>query len=104
MSTTTPEQTHEACVPTWYGQHLPRATVLSSDHIATVSAALTGIKTVVDLLNDRESQRAAGEAQHQLNPQANQPQTHGQQSQAATKTVAPKPTKRATSTSAQPIQ
>ena len=64
MSTTTPEQTHETCVPTWYGQHLPRATVLSSDHIATVNAALVGIQAVVDLLHDREAQRAAGEATH----------------------------------------
>ena len=64
MSTTTPEQTHEACVPTWYGQHLERATVLNAAHIATVTAALTGIQAVVDLLHDRESQRAAGEATH----------------------------------------
>ena len=64
MSATTPEQTHESCVPTWYGQHLERATVLGSDHIATVSAALAGIHAVVDLLHDRESQRAAGEATH----------------------------------------
>ena len=64
MTTTTPEQTHEACVATWHGQHLERATVLSTAHIATVSAALTGIQAVVDLLHDRESQRAAGEATH----------------------------------------
>ena len=64
MTTTTPEQTHEACVPTWHGLHLERATVLSSDHIATLSAALTGINAVVDVLHDRESQRAAGEATH----------------------------------------
>lgn len=63
-TTNTPEQTHEACVPTWYGQHLERATVLSTAHIATVNAALTGIQAVVDLLHDRESQRAAGEATH----------------------------------------
>ena len=63
-ATNTPEQTHESCVPTWYGQRLERATVLGSDHIATVSAALAGIHAVVDLLHDRESQRAAGEATH----------------------------------------
>lgn len=61
---TTPEQTQESCVPTWFGQNLPRATVLSSDHIATVSAALVGIQALADLLHDRESQRAAGEATH----------------------------------------
>ncbi len=147
-ATNTPEQTHESCVPTWYGQRLERATVLGSDHIATVSAALAGIHAVVDLLHDRESQRAAGEATHcptknmgllaavhslttlvqlhiaegagdepafirdaqglqelrgltfthdlrramkqaqHLNPQANQPQTHTQQAQAATEKVA----------------
>lgn len=64
MTTTTPEQTNEACVPSWYGQRLERATVLGSDHLATVSAALAGIHAVVDLLHDRESQRAAGEATH----------------------------------------
>ena len=160
MTTTTPEQTHETCVPTWHGQHLERATVLNSNHIATLSAALTGINAVVDVLHDRESQRAAGEAthcptrnmgllaavhaiatlvqlhiaegagdepafirdahglqelrgvtfthdlrrdvkagksaewaQHQRNLQANQPQTHAQQAQAATETVAKAPTK-----------
>ena len=61
---TTPEQTHESCVPTWYGQHLERATVLNTAHIATVNAALVGIQSIVDLLHDRESQRAAGEATH----------------------------------------
>ena len=152
MSTTTPEQTHETCVPTWYGQHLERATVLNTAHIATVTAALTGIQAVVDVLHDREAQRCAGEAthcptknmgllaavhslatlvqlhtnedteglpdfvldtqgvrelrsaandhwtrramkqaQHLLNQQPNQPQTHTQQTQAATETVAPKP-------------
>ena len=64
MSATTPEQTHESCVPTWYGQHLERATVLNTAHIATVNAALVGIQAVVDLLHDREAQRAAGEATH----------------------------------------
>ena len=64
MSTTTPEQTHESCVPTWYGQHLERATVLNTAHIATVTAALTGIQAVVDLLHDREAQRCAGKATH----------------------------------------
>ena len=64
MSATTPEQTHESCVPTWYGQHLERATVLNTAHIATVTAALTGIQAVVDLLHDREAQRCAGEATH----------------------------------------
>ena len=63
-TTNTPEQTHETCVPTWYGQHLERATVLNTAHIATVNAALTGIQAIVDLLHDRESQRAAGEATH----------------------------------------
>lgn len=64
MSTTTPEPIQESCIPTWHGLNLERATVLSSDHIATVGAALVGIQTVVDLLHDRESQRAAGEAAH----------------------------------------
>ena len=64
MSTTSTEQTQETCVPTWYGQHLERATVLSTAHIATVNAALVGIQAVVDLLHDREAQRAAGEATH----------------------------------------
>ena len=64
MSATTPEQTHESCVPTWYGQHLERATVLNTAHIATVTAALTGIQAVVDVLHDREAQRCAGEATH----------------------------------------
>ncbi len=154
MSTTTPEQTHETCVPTWYGQHLERATVLNTAHIATVTAALTGIQAVVDLLHDREAQRCAGEAthcptknmgllaavhslatlvqlhtnedteglpdfvldtqgvrelrsaandhwtrramkqaQHLLNQQPNQPQSHTQQAQAATETVAKAHTK-----------
>ena len=152
MNPTAIEQTQEACVPTWHGQHLERATVLNTAHIATVNAALVGIHAVVDLLHDRESQRAAGEAthcpmknmgllaavhslatlvqlhtnedteglpdfvldtqgvrelrsaandhwtrramkqaQHLLNQQPNQPQTHAQQAQAATETVAPKP-------------
>ena len=65
MSTTTnPEQTHETCVPTWYGQHLERATVLNTAHIATMDAALAGIQAVVDVLHDREAQRCAGEARH----------------------------------------
>lgn len=166
MSTTnTPEQTHETCVPTWYGQHLERATVLNTAHIATVNAALVGIQSIVDLLHDREAQRNEGEAthcptknmgllaavhslatlvqlhtnedteelpafvrdtqgvqevssatyghwmrstmkrgksaewaqaqqaQHQRNLQANQPQTHAQQAQAATVSVAKIPTK-----------
>lgn len=153
MSTTTPEQTHEACVPTWYGQHLERATVLNTAHIATMDAALAGIQAVVDVLHDREAQRCEGEATHcpeknmgllaavhalttlvrlhvaedteglpdfildtqgvrelrsaaddhwmrramkqaqHLNLQANQPQSHTQQAQAATETVAKAPTK-----------
>ena len=64
MTTTTPEQTHESCVPTWYGQHLERATVLNTAHIATMDAALAGIQAVVDVLHDREAQRCAGEATH----------------------------------------
>ena len=64
MNPTAIEQTQEACVPTWHGQHLERATVLSSSHVATMSAALTGIQAIADLLHDRESQRAAGEATH----------------------------------------
>lgn len=164
MSTTTPEQTRESCVPNWYGQHLERTTVLSTAHIATMDAALAGILAVVDVLHDRESQRAAGEATHcpsrnmgllaavhslttlvrlhttedteglpdfifdtqgirearsavqghwmrrtlqqaqHLQSLANQPQSHTQQAQAATETVAPKPAKRAASTSTQPIQ
>ena len=154
MTTTTPEQMHETCVPTWYGQHLERATVLNTAHIATVNAALVGIQSIVDLLHDREAQRNEGEAthcptknmgllaavhslatlvqlhtnedteglpdfvldtqgvrelrsaandhwtrramkqaQHLLNQQPNQPQTHAQQAQAATETVAKAPTK-----------
>lgn len=64
MNTTTPEQTHENCIPSWHGLHIERATVLSSDHIATVSAAVAGIHAVVNVLHDRESQRYAGEAPH----------------------------------------
>ena len=64
MNPTAIEQTQEACVPTWHGQHLERATVLNTAHIATVNAALVGIQSIVDLLHDRESQRAAGEAAH----------------------------------------
>ena len=165
MSTTTPEQMHETCVPTWYGQHLERATVLNTAHTATVDAALAGIQAVVDVLHDREAKRNEGEAthcpkknmgllaavhslttlvqlhmnedaeelpafvrdaqgvqevssatyshwmrstmkrgksaewaqaqqaQHQRNLQANQPQTHAQQAQAATVSVAKAPTK-----------
>ena len=165
MSTTTPELTQELCIPSYHGQSLERATVLDGTHITTLSAALAGIHAVVDLLHDRESQRAAGEAthcptrnmgllaavhslttlvqlhmnedaeelpafirdtkgvqevrsatyghwirsttkrgkkaewaqaqqaQHQRNLQANQPQTHAQQAQAATETVAKAPTK-----------
>ena len=63
-ATNTPEQTHESCVPTWYGQHLERATVLNTAHIATMDAALAGIQAVVDVLHDREAQRCAGEATH----------------------------------------
>ena len=154
MTTNTTEQMHESCVPTWYGQHLERATVLNTAHIATVNAALVGIQSIVDLLHDREAQRCAGEAthcptknmgllaavhslatlvqlhtnedteglpdfvldtqgvrelrsaandhwtrramkqaQHLLNQQPNQPQTHAQQAQAATVSVAKAPTK-----------
>ena len=64
MSTTTPEQMHETCVPTWYGQHLERATVLNTAHTATVDAALAGIQAVVDVLHDREAKRNEGEATH----------------------------------------
>ena len=64
MTTTTPEQMHESCVPTWYGQHLERATVLNTAHTATVDAALAGIQAVVDVLHDREAQRCAGKATH----------------------------------------
>ena len=64
MNTTAPEQTHENCIPTWHGLHIERATVLSSDHIATVSAAVAGIHAVVNVLHDRESQRYTGEATH----------------------------------------
>ena len=163
MSTTTPELTQELCIPSYHGQSLERATVLDGTHITTLSAALAGIHAVVDVLHDRESQRAAGEAthcptknmgllaavhslatlvqlhlnedaeelpdfirdtqgvqevrsatyghwmrstmkrgksaewaqaqqaQHQRNLQANQPQNHAQQAQAATEKVAPKP-------------
>ena len=63
-TTNTTEQTHETCVPTWYGQHLERATVLNTAHIATVNAALVGIQSIADLLHDREAQRCAGEATH----------------------------------------
>ena len=64
MNTTTPEQTHENCIPSWHGLHIERATVLSSDHIATVSAAVAGIHAVVNVLHDRESQRYEGGATH----------------------------------------
>ena len=64
MSTTTPELTQELCIPSYHGQSLERATVLDGTHITTLSAALAGIHAVVDLLHDRESQRAAGEATH----------------------------------------
>ena len=64
MSTTTPEQIQESCVPTWNGLSLERATVLNTAHIATLNAALTGIHAVVDVLHDREAQRCAGEATH----------------------------------------
>ena len=64
MTTTTPEQTHETCVPTWYGQHLERSTVLNTAHTATVDAALAGIQAVVDVLHDREAKRNEGEATH----------------------------------------
>ena len=63
-TTNTPEQKHENCVPAWYGQHLERATVLNTAHIATVNAALVGIQSIADLLHDREAQRCAGEATH----------------------------------------
>ena len=63
-TTNTPKQTHESCVPTWYGQHLERATVLNTAHTATVDAALAGIQAVVDVLHDREAQRCAGKATH----------------------------------------
>ena len=64
MTTNTLKQMHETCVPTWYGQHLERATVLNTAHIATVNAALVGIQSIVDLLHDREAQRSEGEATH----------------------------------------
>lgn len=64
MTATTPEKTREFNIPEWYGEHLERSTVLNTAHIATVTAALTGIQAIVDLLHDRESQRAAGEATH----------------------------------------
>lgn len=62
MNTTTPE--HENCIPSWHGLHIERATVLSSFHIATVSAAVAGIHAVVNVLHDQESQRYTGEATH----------------------------------------
>ena len=64
MNTTAPEQTHENCIPTWHGLHIERATILRSDHIATVCAAVAGIHAVVNVLHDRESQRYTGEATH----------------------------------------
>ena len=64
MTTNTLKQMHETCVPTWYGQHLERATVLNTAHIATVNAALVGIQSIVDLLHDREAKRNEGEATH----------------------------------------
>ena len=64
MTTTTPELTQELCIPSYHGQSLERATVLDGTHITTLSAALAGIHAVVDVLHDRESQRAAGEATH----------------------------------------
>lgn len=150
MSATTPEQTQEFDIPNWYGQHLERATVLSTVHIATLSAALAGIHAVVNVLHDREVRREESGATHApsdnrgllaaIHSLTTLVQVHttedveelpdfildtegvnevrsvaygywmrrtiklGQQAQAATKTVAPKPAKRATSTSAQPIQ
>ena len=64
MTTNTLKQMHETCVPTWYGQHLERATALNTAHIATVNAALVGIQSIVDLLHDREAKRNEGEATH----------------------------------------
>ena len=64
MTTNTLKQMHETCVPTYGGQHLERATVLNTAHIATVNAALVGIQSIVDLLHDREAQRSEGEATH----------------------------------------
>lgn len=64
MSTTIAKQAQEFDIPTWYGQNLERATVLNRNHIATMDAALAGIQAVVNVLHDRESQRAAGEATH----------------------------------------
>ena len=67
---TTEKQAHEAIkfndcsIPSWHGQHLKRATVLSATHIATVNAALTGIYAVVDVLHDREEQRNEGGQAH----------------------------------------
>lgn len=53
-------KSNDYSVPTWYGQHLERTTVLSATHIATVNAALAGIYAVVDVLHDREAQRSEG--------------------------------------------
>ena len=50
-----------------------------------------GVRELRSAANDHWTRRAMKQAQHLLNQQPNQPQTHAQQAQAATETVAPKP-------------
>ena len=50
-----------------------------------------GVRELRSAANDHWTRRAMKQAQHLLNQQPNQPQTHTQQAQAATETVAPKP-------------
>ena len=50
-----------------------------------------GVRELRSAANDYWTRRAMKQAQHLLNQQPNQPQTHAQQAQAATETVAPKP-------------
>ena len=50
-----------------------------------------GVRELRSAANDHWTRRAMKQAQHLLNQQPNQPQTHVQQAQAATETVAPKP-------------
>ena len=50
-----------------------------------------GVRELRSAANDYWTRRAMKQAQHLLNQQPNQPQTHTQQAQAATETVAPKP-------------
>lgn len=54
----------ESTVGYYHGQTLDRSTVLDGSHVTTLSAALAGIHAVVDVLHDREAQRAADDGNH----------------------------------------